>query len=427
MAELHEVSEELPTTGTRSEIAPGPRLFLTIQLLLMAACGFAEIFCKYALHLGGRYTYPMLQKNETFWDFSLFIDKFRYLHHPAFFTTDPAFMYPAPVAVVYAIFFSYSHPLRLFIAFIIAVFLAGGVMLVRELQRRGVPLTKAAAYISATLLLGYPLWFELKQANIEIVIWVLLILGVWAFFNDKHYSAAACFGLAASMKIYPFVYVGLLISRRRYRAVAFSILVALASTLSSLWFLGPNLRDAWRQTQAAVGQFRAVYMLHFRVGEIGFDHSLFAVYKRFWPHLPPPEILSHVLTIYLAIAAIAGIALYFLKIRTLPPINQVLCLCIAFILLPPVSGDYTLMHLYVPWALLLLLAQQQWTLRRNTPGLTAAFICLAILLAPLSEFIVHGERFGGQIRAVILVALMYIGLTCPFPAANRFEEAETSA
>lgn len=419
MAERKEkVEGERPAISARSGIASGPMAFLWIEALLVMSCAVAEAFCKYVLHLSGKFTYPLLQKNQTFFDFTFYADKFQHFGDPSFFTTEPSLMYPAPSAVVYALFFSYhAHPLKLFVGFIVGSFLIAGLMLFRELLRRGVQSIKAAGYIAASLLLAYPLWFELKQANIEIVVWVLLTVGVWAFFKERNYTAAACFGLAASMKIYPFVYLGLLISRRKYRAVVFSFFVALVSTLVSLWLLGPNLRDAWRKTEEAVGTFRTVYVLHFRVGEIGFDHSLFAFYKRFWPHLPPPQILSHVLIGYLAIAAIAGICLYFLKICKLPVINQVLCLCIAFILLPPVSGDYTLMHLYVPWGLLVLFAQEQWVSRRNIPGLTAAFVCLAILVAPLGEFIYNGERFGGQIKAVTLVILMLIALRKPFPSS----------
>jgi hypothetical protein len=410
---------EQPAINTPSGLASDLMTFLRVEMLLVIACVVAERFCKYVLHLGGKYTYPLLPKNQTFFDFILYTNKFQHFGNPSFFTTEPPLMYPAPSAVVYALFFRYhAHPMALFGVFIVGAFLIAGLMLFLELRRRRAQSIKAAGYIAASLLLAYPLWFELKQANIEIVVWVLLTLGVWAFFKGRSCSAAACFGLAGSMKLFPFVYLGLLIARRKYRAVAFSAVVALVTTLASLWLLGPNLRDAWRNTEAAVGTFRTMFVLHFRLDETGFDHSLFGFYKRL-RHLPPSQIMSsHILTAYLAVAAVAGVTLYFLKIRNLPAINQVLCLCIAFILLPPVSYEYTLMHLYVPWALLVLLAQEQWKSRANIPGLTAAFVCLAILMAPLGEFIYNGERFGGQIKAVVLVILMYIGLKYPFTATE---------
>jgi hypothetical protein len=114
------------------------------------------------------------------------------------------------------------------------------------------------------------------------------------------------------------------------------------------------------------------------------------------------------------VGALAGLILYLLKIRHLPLINQVLCLCIASILLPPVSYDYTLMHLYIPWAMLVLFAQEQWASRRSVAGLTAALALLAFLFAPESEMICQSVRFGGQLKAIALMALLVVSLKYPF-------------
>ena len=175
---------------------------------------------------------------------------------------------------------------------------------------------------------------------------------------------------------------------------------------------------------------RTTNMLHFRSWDIGWDHSLFALYKRLTPHLPPPETLSPWLTAYLVAAALAGTALYFLRIRHLPVINQVLCLCVASILLPPVSVEYTLMHLYVPWALMVFLVLDGARAGNPPiPGVSAAFVCFAILMSPLSEFIHHAIHYQGQIKCVVLVILMIIALRYPFSRVDghlvSYRTAET--
>jgi hypothetical protein len=394
------------------------RTFATLQIFLALVCVFAELYCRYVLHLGNQYIYPLKNRNQTGWDYTLFAEQFRYFHRPEFFVVRE-FPYPAPVAIPYAIFFSYhAHPLRFFFGFILASFAIAGLLLGLALHRRGVSSLKATLFILASLLMAYPLWFELKQANMEICVWVLVAAGVWAFCRGKGYSAAACFGIAGAMKIFPFVFLGLMLARRRYRQMAVVALTALVTTLVSLWLVGPNILETWREIQKSVAFFRTTYMLSFRGEEIGFDHSLFGIYKRFAHHLPPPEQLGHIANIYLAIAAVSGIALYFLKIRYLPLINQVLCLTIASILLPPISYEYTLMHLYIPWAMLVLFAQEQSStgsqIRRAIRGLTAAFVCFAILLSPMGELIHHATRYGGQIKALVLVCLMVVGLQYPF-------------
>ena len=395
-------------------IATELRIFLLVEVLAVFACVAAEAFNKLVLHLPIPFTHLLPFDSFLFTDFVAFSEAITHFGHPAFLNSGYALMYPAPMWVLYKIFYSYpAHPLLLFLAFILGSFLFSGFLLARALYRRGVPLVDAAIFIAVTLAVSYPLWFEIRLANFEICVWVVVTIGVWAFVKDHLYLAALCFGMAGAMKIFPFVYLGLLLSRRKYREIAFAALTAFITTLISLRLLGPDILNSWRHVQAGLNEFRHLYALRYLPFDIGFDHSLFALYKRFAP-LPPYHTLSHILSAYLPVVAVAGIILYFTKIRHLPLINQVLCLCIPAILLPPVSFDYTLMHLYAPWAMLVLLAQDRSNAGRKTPGLLAALVCLALLFAPESEFIVHGDYIGGQIKAILLALLMYIALKYPF-------------
>lgn len=394
--------------------------FLKVNLLLVLACFLIEAFCKYVLHLGHPYNYPIFYRHDNFGDFNIYNMKFWYIHRPAFFTTGRAFMYPAPIAVLYEVFYRFhAHALHVFLGFMLTSFLVSGVLLGLALSRRGLPAIKAAGFVGATLFLGYPLWYVYKQANTEVGTWILIALGVWAFCKGRGYPAAACFGIAGSMKVFPFVYLGLFLAKQKYREIAVAGIVAAVTTLVSLWVVGPHILQSWRGIQSGLGEYRTMFMLQFRPAEISSDHSLFAVYKRFTPHFPPPEVMGHILTFYLAVAALTGLTLYFVRIRHLPIINQVLCLCVAAILLPPVSYDYTLMNLYIPWAMLVLFAQDQDRAKRSVPGLMAAFICLAFLVSPETEFIYRGGGFAGQIKAGALVLLMYIALKYPFAEAEN--------
>jgi hypothetical protein len=391
--------------------------FVKVNLLLVLACFVAEAFCKYVLHLSEAFTYPLLSRDGTFWDFILYRYRFQFFHHPRFFETDSKFlfMYPAPASVFYELFFAIPHPLRTFLGFMIGSFVLAAFLLQRALSRRGVSPLRSTAFLAASLLLAYPLWFDIKQANVEIGVWALVALGVWAFCKGRGYSAAACFGVAGSMKVFPFVYVGLLLSQRKYREMAFAALVVVFATIASLWLVGgANIFATWGQIQLGLDDYRARYMLQYWSGEIGFDHSTFGLLKCWYHSHGISYVPARALRAYLAIAAISGIALYFFRIRHLPIINQVLCLSVASVLLPPVSYDYTLIHLYVPWAMLVLHAQDQWKAGRSVPGMTAAFVVLAILVSPESEFIHNAAHVGGQFKAVILVALMFIALKYPF-------------
>jgi hypothetical protein len=149
----------------------------------------------------------------------------------------------------------------------------------------------------------------------------------------------------------------------------------------------------------------------------GFDHALWSLLKTSLPHLPPPAQLNHLLTIYLATAAIAGVAVFFLRIVKLPLVNQIVCLSIACLLLPPISYDYTLVHLYPPFALITFIALQQ----RDHPSrpLQAALALFAFLLSFQEEFIWHTWRLGGPLKAIALLALFILSATYPFALEPR--------
>lgn len=404
---------EQAVTGYRA-LSRSLQVFLIVDLTLLAVAGVIEAICRYLLHLGHPYNSPLLW--EYFPDIVNNRPRFQYFHTLQFFTdkTDQICMYPAPVAVLYRLIYLFRpYDLAVFLSFAVLCFLVATFLFWRSLLLCGLDKRAAITLLSIALLSSYPLWYELKQANMEIVVWLLVTTGIWCFLSGRGGLAATCIGVAGAMKIFPFVYLGLFLARRQYRHLVVSLIVAVAVTIPALWLVYPHIPDSWRLTNEAVTQFRSIATLHIRL-ETGSDHSIFALIKRAF-HLAHLSVsLSSALTAYLATAAFGGLALYFFFIRKTPVINQVLCLCIASIVLPPTSFDYTLMHLYVPWALLVLFAVRAESARRNVAGLTAAFVCFAILFVPETEFIFHAATFGGQIKCCVLIALLVIALRYPF-------------
>ena len=120
------------------------------------------------------------------------------------------------------------------------------------------------------------------------------------------------------------------------------------------------------------------------------------------------------LHLYLAILALAGCVLFVTRIAKLPVVNQILALTVASILLPPVSYDYTLIHLYVPFALVVFAVLNR---EDHSAPVLITFCLFAYLLSWQSEFILHGVRFGSQTKAVALLALLCVSVVYPFPSA----------
>jgi hypothetical protein len=303
-----------------------------------------------------------------------------------------------------------------FLVLLLTAWIAAVVLFGRLLIRRGMMQRNALFVAGIVALCSYPFFFEFEQANLEWILCLIVGSGIVALLRGRGYTAAACFGIAGSMKYYPLVLVGLLISRKQYKQAAAAAAVTGVCTLIGLWMLCPDLAASWHGTQLGLAGFRRWYVLAYE--QVGFDHSLVGLMKATslaaLPDELSPQILALITGLYTLIAAFVGVLVYFDRIRKLPVINQVICLVVATVLLPPVSYDYTLLHMYLPWALLVLLAVE--SRGRRVPGLTAALLCCAIVFAPLTEVIAHGRSYGAQVKACALVALGLIALMRKFPS-----------
>ena len=407
------------------------RTFLFVLGGLIFICFSVEFISAVFLHLHFPYNWPLLWLHPSFMDVKQFFPHFAVFHTRAFFQGPDIIMYPAPVLFLYWVFCGFQQYATVaFLGFIVVTSLIAAFAVGRACVRHGLARRDTYLLLAALWLMSYPLWFEFKQANMEIIVWILVSAGLYACVRDQMSIAAVLFGVAGAMKIYPVVFLALLLSKKSYRDVAFGVFTCAIVTILSLWFAGPTIGEAWRGTQAVLAIERHNYMLALRPNESGFDHSLFIEVKTLLAAFnlaASAQAREAIVTSYLVIVACIGTLTYFVRIRFLPFANQVLSLTVAAISLPPLSFDYTLLHLYAPWTLLALLAIQGKRQGIGFPGLRAAFIALAIAMAPLSEFIYHHERVGGTIRALSLFILFIIALRYPFSppraAAHQVEAA----
>jgi len=410
------------------------RRFLIGNAILVALCGFTEIFCALVLHWHYPYNFPMVNPGAITQDLLSMQPHFSHLHHIEFFNIELSnnFGYPAPGAIPYAVFFAVPRFARIFFySFCLMVVAIAATALGRAMNRRGIRPAVAAGFLIGTFLLSYPFWFVMKQGNIEIVIFALLALGVWAFLRGYGWLAATCFGVAGSMKFFPFTFLALFLTpeqwkNRGYWKVGYAFLCAIGLTLASLWMIYPSVFYTWQQLNKPLNSFRTSHLLYFRE-EHAFDHSLWTFIRYLLPHSLSGEHLGPLLLVYLAVVGVVGLVLFFGRIRFQTVTNQVLCLTVMVLLFFPVSFDYTLIQLYTPWAALVLLAVDSDRVGYRMPGLALAFGCFTLLCSPMSEFLYHGISFEGRIKTLGLIALLAVGLRYPFALPGKGQRVINAA
>jgi hypothetical protein len=402
-----------------------------VWTVVMAALScLYTIAMTYLLHPRHPYGLNLIWGSDRWWDFLVYKARFAHFHTPRFWTiVSFPFVYPAPLAIVFGLLYKLAHPLRDFLAGCAVALIAWVLWFARNLRACGVRTRAAILFALTVSLSAWPVWFFFTTANIEGVLVVTLGVGVILVLRRHFWLGAALIGVAGSMKIYPIILLGLLLSQRRYKQFAWGLAVAGMVTIGSLAFVGPSVLQASHTIALGIDFERDAYVFSLQPNDTFFNHSLFVPVKFLISHLaqlrhpmPPPRTELEQLThnhallqtpylVYLALAAIAGVVAYFVRIRHLPLLNQTIALTVCAVLLPPISLDYTLLHLLIPFAFLCLYAcRQSPAISERSPVLV--FACFAIIFT-IGTFFTIRYRFAAPVRILALAVLLFGALRHP--------------
>ncbi len=425
-------------TGAQDKVSLPPELalfcrtVLIITLLSVAYC----LFMWLVAHRHYPYVWPFYIPAARFNDFTIYRPKFLLFHKAEFFSSFWMFTYPSPVALIYKLFYALSPvDLKAFVIFMLLAFLLPLLGFARALKTRGLD-RRGTALLILCVALSWPAMLIVDRANMEVMVWTTLLLATWAFAKGKFWWAAGLFGLAASLKLFPFVFLALFLRRGRYGPLLFGVFTFFAVTLLSLAILGPTVPIAYQGIAKGLSFFHDTYMANYLPGEGGVDHSPLAFYKASVAILTGQvadkvrradlraEAIVPVMKLYIPFMALTGVFLYFWRIRKLPWLNQLLILSIASIYFTPFSGDGTLMHLYYSFALCCFLSIDAHRRGLTVPGLKVMLLCFGYLFAIESFVIARGIRFEGQAKCIVIAVLLIYAFRFPLGPTLRPDAEE---
>jgi hypothetical protein len=383
------------------------RYFLFAVLgLTIVSLGYSLVARELGFGLPYSFSY-LLIPGAFFSDFSEFLLRFPHFGTPEFFGQTGYFMYPPAMALPIEAFYATPHPIKAFAVFLVAAGVFFTFCFYRILRRQNLPKVPAAILTSGVLITSYPYLFLLLRWNTEIFIWLAITIGLWSFYRGRYAWAAICIGLATALKLYPLIFFGLFLPRKRYLDIAIGVFTAIAITVIALRALSPDIAYAFTWDKHQLQAFGKYYAA--APHNLGYDHSLFGLVKFVTlPWHPDLTILLHPFTWLLGAVCLA---LYFGRIWKLPLINQILSLSILSVCIAPVSYDYTLLSLYAALAILCCAALH--TPDKEQSALVPFFLLFAAVLTPLNFAMVHGIVFSGQLRVLLLVVLLAMALRRP--------------
>jgi hypothetical protein len=305
---------------------------------------------------------------------------------------------------------------------IIAQFLAVFVLMLRawvvDLEQH--VLTKVQ-YGLILVVLSYPVLFALDRMNLEIVLFTF-IAGFFYFLyvRDSPWLAALCLGAAIAFKLYPATLLLLLLAERRFRPLALTVVFSLGLTAIGAVLLSAlghySLADVWGENARALGFYQQVAVIDGAGVQHG--HSIWGLVG-LWDMVHGLPVAGWQTNLYAVAAAMIflGLAVYVV-FRETERWKRVLFALVPALLLPYVSADYTLIHLYFPLVFFL-----------NAPRVSrwnVAYVGLfGLLLVPVDYYYVLGDvSISVIVYPVALSALLLLAMLDPNRGAMKDAHGE---
>ncbi len=280
------------------------------------------------------------------------------------------------------------------------------------LRKNGFSAAKATLFPLSLLTASFPVARLVHQGNIELVVWILVAAGLWAFLQHREMTPAVMWGLAAALKLYPAVLLLLFLPRRKTGALLVGVAVGTGVTVLSLWWLGPTIIVAWRGSLQHVFGYQDLRASEWSLRELVANHSWFSWTKLLAQlfQLPLPAVLLPYTASGAALLAAAGRRLW-----AMPVTNQVLGLTVFMLGFPSVSYFHTLVHLYFPLVILVCVAMQAHRTGASVLGLHATLLLFVPLFAPYTLLLYpRALLFSGLLQSLSLWMLFLCALQFPF-------------
>jgi len=344
-------------------------------------------------------------------DLTMLLPVYQHLHTVAFYSGRVG--YPPLGAVTLAALYATGHPVREWMA-TAAIWLATGVWGVRwQMIRHGIRPATATLFPITLILLSFPIMGLLQRCNIELYLWIFAATGTWAFLRGRSNAAAVLWGLAAAMKLYPLILLGLLLPRRQWRAFVLGITTFAATTALSLRWLGPTMAVAWRGIMSGLFGYQDSRVSQWTLHEIMPNHSAFGLAKvaMLVAGLPVNRLT---LPYFVCGGTVMGVT-FFARLWKMPVVNQLLAVSTFMLMFPPISYFYTLVNLYAPLLMLLTLATRAERAGVHVAGLRGTVLLSVPLFAPFTLFTYPSVYlYGGLVQSFLLVILFACALQYPF-------------
>jgi len=279
------------------------------------------------------------------------------------------------------------------------------------------PIARQLIYIFIFTFLTYPVFHLIDRSNFDTVMFMLVVLSLYAY-RKKHFSISAILlACTIAMKAYTGVFLVLFICDRRYRELLLCVIVAFLLTVGSLAIFKEGLVIEY---QKMLNTFGNAFMVSVGRGRnLSFSSSLYTLIvvsiNPFHPKIYSDKFFQ---LSYLAFAFTLFTVSAIRILRETIFWKKVAILILLMILLPFASNDYRLIFLFIPMYMFI-------NAETRTHVDTAITTLFGLLLIPKNYFTFNMEQNLGMIINPLLLLVLLILLVTPAsraiaePAVNQ--------
>ena len=259
-------------------------------------------------------------------------------------------------------------------------------------------------------LTSYPLLFEVATGNVEGLLFAFLVFFVY-FYRAEKFAIAACFlAAAASMKLFPAVFVVLFVADRRWRELAyfagFTAFFTLAPLL--LFYGGQYGPGGFAGYFERLHQSELAYsnLMIMTIAGMHYGHSLLNGLQAALGPFFPSGAYGAKLYAFFTVVVFALVSLYVVYVERVFW-KRIALLTVAMCILPYTSTDYKLLEIFIP----LFLFINRTDASRSDPLDRTYLVLFALLLIPKTPLYLWHDG-SASLNTVLnpLIMIVIVGL-----------------
>lgn len=256
--------------------------------------------------------------------------------------------YSAPVSVYFPFTFIVMYLFTLFnehFAFALFLLLFGGYFIWYTFRNMPmVPVSDRRMNVFVLTFMSYPVLFNFDRGNVEVFVFICVTLFIIFYQKERDLPAVLFLSLAIAMKLYPGVFVILYLADRKYRNIIATACTTAVVSLSSAAVLNGGILHSLEGLRRNLAGFNITYL----ITKDGLQHnsSLYGVIRMIAKPLPQVQpLIDHYTVIALAFFVVMVI---YIVVKEDTLWKKAALLVFSMVLLPQVSFDYKLVHLFLP-------------------------------------------------------------------------------